>query len=73
MMAIKLLRYSVAAILLLLAIGLIAVAILSSELSVPVRVGLAAIGLVSALLGAGCIVNPELAKRLIIGGGIDKT
>lgn len=73
MLAIKLLRYSVATILFLLAGGLLIAAIVSTDQTVTLRLALGAGSLVSTLFAIGCIVNPELAKKVLVGGNIDKT
>lgn len=73
MMAVKLLRYSVAIMLFLLSLGLILIALLAPDMETTKRVALVAGALVSGLFGAGCIVKPDLAKKVLLGQGFDKT
>ena len=72
MMAVKLLRYSVAIMLFLLSIGLVLIAIFAPDFSTSARIAIIAGALISALLGAGCIIKPDLAKKVLLGQGFDK-
>ena len=73
MMAVKLLRYSVAILLFLLAIGLGLVVIIGPDLSTNVRIAAAGGALISAGFGVGCITKPELTKKVLLGQEFDKS